>query len=92
MYENDREMVKILADIVDVTELDNFVTADLSSALGKTNLLFYNLQNYTGLVANKIGERFGKTAIVYIPYENYYKGSCRDLFGRNYLNLFQSTL
>ena len=89
IYENDREKVNILSDITDVVEIDNFVISDLGSALQKSNLEFFNVQNYTGLIANKLCERYGKTAIVYLFYNNYYKASLRDLYGRNYLNLFQ---
>lgn len=89
IYVNDREKVNILSDIADVIEMENFVVSDLSTALGKSSLDFTNVQNYTGLIANKLCERYGKTAIVYLKFNNYYKASLRDLYGRDYLNLFQ---
>jgi single-stranded DNA-specific DHH superfamily exonuclease len=65
------------------------VFCNLASGLAKTNLAFNNVQNYTGLIANKLCSKYGKAAIVVIMYENYYKGSFRDLLGRNYLSIFQ---
>lgn len=89
LYQNARNNVKILTDLVDVETLDNFVIADLKSIENKGLIVMPELQNYTGLVANKLAERYGKSAVVYCEYNYEYKGSFRDLFGRNYLSVFQ---
>lgn len=78
-----------MSDIVDYEELDHFVYSDLESAYEKSGFHMRNVQNYTGLVANKLSERCGKTAIVFCEYEGLYKGSVRDLFGKNYLKIFK---
>lgn len=88
-YNEDRKMVGILADIVDAEPLKNFVVCNLASAVEKTDMPFYNLQNYTGLVANKLAERYGRTAVAYYEFQNAYKGSVRDQYGRDYLNIFR---
>lgn len=88
-YQTDRENVRLLSDIVDYEELDHFVYSDLESAYEKSGFHMRNVQNYTGLVANKLSERCGKTAIVFCEYEGQYKGSVRDLFGKNYLKIFK---
>lgn len=90
LYEDNREMVMMISDLVDVVELDHFVLCNLASAKEKY-AGFTRLKNYTGLVANKLASRFGKTAVVYAmdQEENCYKGSVRDPYGRNYLKIFQ---
>ena len=88
-YQADRENVRLLSDIVDYEELDHFVYSDLESAYEKSGFHMRNVQNYTGLVANKLSERCGKTAIVFCEYKGLYKGSVRDLFGKNYLKIFK---
>lgn len=88
-YQTDRNNVMLLSDIVDYEELNNFVYSDLESAYEKGGFRMRNLQNYTGLVANKLSEKCGKTAIVFCEYEGQYKGSVRDLSGKNYLKLFK---
>ena len=89
IYEGSRKMVGVLSDLVDVDVLDHFVICNLFSAVQKYNGTFHNLQNYTGLVANKLASRYGKTAVVYCSYENNYKGSVRDPYSRSYLQMFQ---
>ena len=88
-YLANRELTKQLVDLIDVTEYDNFVVADLKSSIDKNPALNKKAHNYTGLVANKLSERYGKTAIVYCLYNNYYKGSLRDLHSKDYLSIFK---
>lgn len=89
IYSNDREMVGMLSDLVDVEQLQHFVVCNLQTAADKHPKYFSNLPNYTGLVANKLAERYGKTAVAYCSAQNEYKGSVRDPYSRTYLPLFQ---
>ena len=89
IYEQNRNMVKLLSDLVNVEEMEHFVICNLRTASEKSNVPFSNLQNYTGLVANKLSTRYGKTTVVYCSYQNTYKGSVRDPYSRNYLPIFQ---
>lgn len=89
VYSENRKMVNILADLVEVENLEHFVVCNLQSAVSKYNGVFPNLQNYTGLVANKLASRYGKTAVTYCSYQNEYKGSVRDPYSRVYLPIFQ---
>ena len=75
--------------LVDVTEYNHFVFADLATAESKHHHLIKKAGNYTGLVANKLSERYSKTAIVVCESTKYYKGSLRDLYSRAYLPLFK---
>lgn len=89
IYEGNKQMVKLLSDLVEVEVLEHFVICDLQTAAKKYNSVFPNLQNYTGLVANKLSTRYGKTAVVYCSYQDVYKGSVRDPYSRYYLPIFQ---
>ena len=91
IYERDREMVHKAADILsaEAVVLDNFVIADLYAVDEYISVEANKLYNYTGLVANMLSSNFGKTAVTYCLYDNVYKGSVRDLYGRNYLPVFQ---
>lgn len=87
-YETVRDMCEKVTDVLEVEELENFVIADVYSAS-----LFYDIEenylwNYTGVIANRLSERFGKTAFVYCRMGNNVKGSIRDLYGREYLPIF----
>lgn len=89
VYENARDMIAKCADIIEHQVLDNFVIGNLSSVDYYLSVEENKLQNYTGLVANKLSDRYGKTAIVYANAGTYIKGSLRDLYSRDYLTLFQ---
>lgn len=89
VYVGNREMVKEIADIIAAEELNNFVISDLYSVNRYYDVKENKLANYTGLVANKLSESYGKTAVVYCMNGASFKGSVRDPFGRNYLVLFQ---
>lgn len=88
-YKKNRNDTKLLVDLIDVQELDHFVIADLETAEAKHGNYVRNPENYTGLVANKISERYNKTAIVYYECNRFFKGSVRDLYGKSYLNIFK---
>jgi single-stranded DNA-specific DHH superfamily exonuclease len=89
IYEDCRDKTKLLVDLVDVTEYNHFVFSDLATAESKHHHLVRKAENYTGLVANKLSERYNKTAIVVCESTKYYKGSLRDLYSRAYLPLFK---
>lgn len=89
IYSECREMVKEVADVIRVDEMENFVLGDLYSVDRYYNVSENHLANYTGLVANKLAEEYGKTAVVFCKDNSVFKGSVRDPFGRNYLVLFQ---
>lgn len=89
IYKNDREFTNLLSDLVDVEELEHFVYANLDSAVEKNEYLNRKAYNYTGLVANKLSQRYNKTAVVICTHNDHYKGSVRDLYGRHYLELFK---
>lgn len=88
-YETIRDLVGKVTDTIDVKELDNFVIADLASVDQYYSVEGNKLYNYTGLVANKLADRFRKTAVVLCRGPIEYKGSVRDCMGRNYLSVFQ---
>lgn len=88
-YKDNREATKLLVDLIDAEEYENFVFADLETANAKHKKFIKYPQNYTGLVANKLSERYGKTAIVVCEHNNIYKGSVRDLHGKSYLQIFK---
>ena len=90
MHRRTVEMVKYASSIVYVEELENFVIGNLDSVNQELDLEANKLYNFTGLVANKLAERYKKAAIVLCTAVNGIKGSFRDHLGRNYLNRFQT--
>lgn len=88
LYEQAREMVLRVADVIQVIELNNIVIADLMSVDGCVSVTENRLWNYTGLVANKLSDRYAKAAFVYCNNGDGVKGSVRDIFGRDFLTLF----
>lgn len=89
IYEESRDLVGRVSDIVEVSELNNFVVANLVSVDPYISVEANKLYNYTGLVANMLGQRYKKAAITLCPKGNSLKGSVRDLYGRDYLALFK---
>ena len=88
LYEQAREMVLRVADVIQVIELNNIVIADLMSVNDYVGVAENRLWNYTGLVANKLSDRYAKAAFVYCNNGDGVKGSVRDIFGRDFLTLF----
>lgn len=78
------------ADIIERVQLKNFVVGDLRSAAADLKFSDKILPNYTGLVANKLADKYGKCAIVYCDSGVQIKGSLRDQFGRDFLSLFKN--
>ncbi len=91
IYEASRNLVRLLSDLVEnyAVTLEHFVFVDLYKVKEQFDIEEGKLYNYTGLIANKLSERFGKTGIVICGLENYYKGSVRDQAGRDYLTVFK---
>lgn len=89
VYSSVRDVVNEIVDIIEVTEYDHFVVGALQSVDEHYDIVKYKLYNYTGLVANKLSEEYGKACVVYCPTEGTeIKGSLRDFFSRDYLSLF----
>lgn len=83
------ELVQRVTDIVVIDELNDFVLANINSVNDYINVRQKKLFNYTGLVANKLADRYGKCAVVWCSATGEIKGSFRDLKSRNYLEVFQ---
>ena len=84
-----RELVDKVTDIIEFELLDNFIVGNLSSVGEYFDVGALKLYNYTGLVANRLANRYGKSAIVYCNTGKSIKGSFRDSLSRDYLSLFQ---
>lgn len=84
------EMVTYASSIVYTEELENFVIGNLDSVNSELDIEKNKMYNFTGLVANKLAERYKKAAIVLCTAVDGVKGSFRDHLGRNYLKRFQT--
>lgn len=82
-------LVEQVADLIEYVEMNNLIIANLQSVDSYINIKTNKLYNYTGLVANKLADRYKKAAVVYCGYGDIIKGSFRDLLSREYLPLFQ---
>lgn len=88
MYESIRELSGKIAENVNVHEMGNFIISDLSSS--GIDVLSNKIYNYTGLVANKLSDKYGKAAVVYCSTYSDIKGSVRsNNSGTDYLNIFK---
>lgn len=83
------EMVATASDIIYHEVHDSFVVANLNTVNAHIDIRENRLYNFTGLIANKLAERYKKSAVVYCGLKGNIKGSFRDLYGRNYLSIFQ---
>lgn len=90
LYRKSQELTMRVADVVQVTQLRNFVCSNLRSIEHLYDINQNKLYNYTGLIANKLCNRYNKPAIVYCETNAGYVGSFRDLYGRNYLSIFSN--
>lgn len=90
MHRDIVEIVKYTSEIVYTEELNNFVIGNLDSVNAELDVEEHKLYNFTGLVANKLAERYKKAAIVLCTSADGVKGSFRDHLGRNYLGRFQT--
>lgn len=89
VYSKDRDEVAKASDILEHEVLNHFVIGNLSSVGDAIDIPEHKIHNYTGLVANRLASKYNKTAIVYADTGVDVKGSLRDLYGRNYLDLFK---
>lgn len=87
-YVNIRDMIDKVSDVVKVEELKNYVFCNLRCVDDFMSIEDNKLYNYTGLIANKLSSRYKKVAIVLCETVKCYKGSVRDLYGRDYLHTF----
>lgn len=88
LYTSLRAMVDKISDVIEVTEMDTFVVANVQSVDKIIDTQKNKLWNYTGLIANKLTDRYSKTAFVYCYNGDYVKGSVRDVYGRDLLSSF----
>lgn len=89
IYVSSRDMVAAVSDTIDYDVCNNFIFADLKSVNDYFKVYENKLYNYTGLIANKLSDRYGKPAVVICGMKNYFKGSFRDTKGRHYLQIFR---
>lgn len=89
LYEADREMVSRVADFVEVEDAGGTMIVNLHSVNRHCNVVEHSLWNYTGLLANIVSSDNGKPAFVYCFNGTEYKGSVRDVFGRDLLSIFK---
>lgn len=90
IYTNNREFINKISDIIKVTEMDNFVVANIRDLSDRFDIEQNKLYNYTGLISNQISTRYEKPAVVYCENSSNIKGSLRDLYGRDYLSIFSN--
>ena len=89
IYVSNRDMVAAVSDTIDCIECNNFIFANLKSVNDYFKVYENKLYNYTGLIANKLSDRYGKPVVVICEMKNYFKGSFRDIKGRHYLQIFR---
>ena len=89
VYEIYRELIATISDSLETTELQKFVVCDLNQLSVEYDIKKLKLHNYTGLIANKLSDKYDKPAIVTCSVDSMYKGSFRDRIGNDYLSLFQ---
>lgn len=90
VYETSRANVGTVCDIVSPKDIGNLVLVDITQAQTYVKDL-QNMYNYTGLIANSIGNRYGKAAFVYcVRSDGTVKGSLRDPYNRNFLPMFKN--
>ena len=89
LHSHSKEIVEMASDTIVHEVWNNFVVAKLNTVDDFVSVNDNKLYNYTGLIANKLAERYNKSAVVYCVYNGAIKGSFRDLQQRNYLSIFQ---
>lgn len=87
VYEESKVLVDKVSDLIEKEVLDNFVVSRLDTC--GIGIEENKLYNYTGLIANKVMQTYGKPCIVISPMGESFKGSFRDLLGRDYLTTFK---
>lgn len=87
-YQEIRNLILKVADIIQVTEMETFVVADVRSVDEVIDVDENRLWNYTGLIANTLADNYSKAAFIYCEHGGNIKGSVRDIFGRDFLSPF----
>lgn len=90
MHSFSLNVVNKATDIIYYEKVGDFVVGNLNSVSSDIDIESTKLYNYTGLIANKLSERFKRPSVVYCGLNNSVKGSFRDILGRNYLQTFRS--
>lgn len=90
LHQNSATLVNTATDIIYYENVGDFVVGNLNSVNVHIDITKTRLYNYTGLIANKLAERFKKPAVVYCGSGGKVKGSFRDILGRNYLKTFKA--
>ena len=83
-------LVTRVSNIIYAEELEHFIIGNLDTVNGEIDVIENKLYNLTGLVANKLADKYKKSAIVICTNDSGVKGSFRDLVGRAYLPTFRS--
>lgn len=91
VYTVSRELVAKVSDVACAfcAQMNTFVFVDLSQVDQYYSIVRNKLYNYTGLIANKLSNRYSKPCLTICPQDGDLKGSVRDLQGRNYLDVFR---
>ena len=92
VYTTCRDVISKVADLLSdapPTEWENVAVVDLKAISPFYDVKANRLYNYTGLIANKLSEKWGKAVVVCWEMADGYKGSVRDQRGRDYLSSFK---
>jgi len=76
-YEESKPFIELITDVVSVAEYESLVFCNLTDYASEDVIQEKKLYNYTGLIANKLAERYKRTCIVICRAHNAYKGSVR---------------
>lgn len=91
MREENSAMLTVIENMAKPVECDNLVLLDISQIEGLLSIADVDFTEYTGLIANKLLSKYGKSAVVYGVGSNEGKGSVRSLPGAGlfpYLEIF----
>lgn len=86
------DLVGKVSDVISVREYTNICIGFLDSAKDYIDIEKNKVYNYTGLVANKLSQRYNKPCVVICSRGEIIKGSFRDLKDRNFLTMFKDVV
>lgn len=91
-HADDSQQTFLAAQTMVCREYNDFVVGNLSSVVNNPEITFKpeRWKHYTGKVANVLMEKYRKPSIVLADGGGVIKGSFRDIYGRNFLELFQT--
>lgn len=88
-YIDSKDAVNLIAERIEVDKHTTFVCANLDT-MKFNNDLNDIMKNYTGLIASRLTERYGRLAIVVATDKvESFKGSVRDPYNRKSLDIFK---